>query len=255
MFIHSAHIGVDNLHFILHLSVNKLTLTILTYNVSWVQHHNYYLGFSVERKKIIPILHIKHQIFPHTSSTTTIHHYNHIHSYGSVEKTKYSFTIKIILQDAFPLDSVINWILLGWPDGVPLDPASGTVFTPVGVDKFPRLDSDLLFPEGVVSMPDGVFAPFALIESVLALFSESLWSCAVTTGEVASLVVSRIRFSSPLLVSVSMIITGSSDWNRKISMKTQKFFYLELQRACFIYLFACFEAKSKFTVPQCALGD
>lgn len=130
-----------------------------------------------------------------------------------------SFIIKTILQDAFPLDSVINWILLGWPEGVPLDPASGTVFTPVGVEEFPCLDSDFLFPEGVVSMPDGVLAPFALIESVLALFSEYLWFCSATTGEVASLVVSRIRLRSPLLVSVSMIITGSSDWNRKLAWK------------------------------------
>lgn len=130
-----------------------------------------------------------------------------------------SFIIKSILQDVFPLDNVTNWILLGWPVGVLLDPASGTVFTPVGVEEFPCIDSDFLFPEGVVSMPDGVLAPFALIESILALFSESFWFGSVTTGEVASSVVSRIRLRSPLLVSVSMIITGSSDWNRKTTMK------------------------------------
>lgn len=171
-----------------------------------------------------------------------------------------SFIIKTILQDAFPLDSVINWILLGWPEGVPLDPASGTVFTPVGVEEFPCLASDFLFPEGVVSMPDGVLAPFALIESVLALFSESFWLCSVMTGEVASLVVSRIRLRSPLLVSVSMIITGSSDWNRKISMKTWKFFERSVSTilfswrsrtwACSIYLIAVFQANSSLLSPN-----
>lgn len=169
-----------------------------------------------------------------------------------------SFIKKSILQDVFPLDNVTNWILLGWPEGVPLDPASGTVFTPVGVEEFPCIDSDFLFPEGVVSMPDGVLAPFALIESVLALFSESFWFGSVTTGEVASLVVSRIRLRSPLLVSVSMIITGSSDWNRKLAWKREnslndrwaQFFYLEEVRACSICLFTGSEANSSLLSPN-----
>lgn len=169
-----------------------------------------------------------------------------------------SFIIKTILQDALPLDSVINWILLGWPEGVPLDPSSGTVFTPVGVEEFPCLDSDFLFPEGVVSMPDGVLAPLALIESVLALFLESFWFGSVTTGEVASLVVSRIRLRSPLLVSVSMIITGSSDWNRKLAWKHEsslndrwaQFINLDEAGACSIYFFAGFEANSSLMSPN-----